>query len=745
MTSIGDIVLSRVNLALSRHDPVQWSDNLQLALNLYTELTILEPRLPAYHQVITKTKQNRNAILHAKELFLAGVPLHTESIGELPLGRFLKVIFKNADEFFTGLPNDPTIVLHKWTPIFPRTRDCWLGVLFNTGELLVLGREYYKDSFSYRVKINMFEILVELYKIPFVDDKWYVSAKEFGHLKIKYFVFNMVEDVLHLAIVDIANRVSIFKWAQRNINKEGKENGCAFEFTLQLVKQYDFGKSILRIVWKENVFLIIGLDNSVTRCTSDFELKSILFPATRAQNQHNDILTVEGRQIIVSTFTSKVAVFDCDSNQKYEYDTGSWCATSSLNIGVCDNNVLKILISFEDGTLSTILFDLAKAKAGEGTGEATGEATGTATARQHWFSTMENDQSLQLFKERVLYKYEMTSGEEENVAEGGSILIHNVTCLTNDVVAVVYKVLPKNAVHYRIPSATLANLLFVKLDSAIGLPKNIQHTTSIAKIVKEYLSNYLAFPVVVDDISVAHVDRVRAFAEDIDEYVEEVLKNCSIPDPSLVQNNINLQQSLSTLFIKNSNRVIETLQYQQTLTRLLLSALHKHNNESNPDVGPLFQKVKQKKQEIENRLRQCLINIVLESFVKAGISVSTVDNYILLSMSKVSERATNIEVLLQLPEQIVLKVEGSSIAETFEIPRFGLEPFRDKMVYSTTNHGWATCDLTYLPILTMNNQVDELQQFRYIHPNDVSGELAVTLLNELDYCYISGNRKYDIR
>ena len=87
MSLINPIKVKRVNLAYSQNSPIEWFDNLQLSLNLYTDLTVLDPKLPDYHLIITD--KDDKTVLDAKELFSETILLHNESISLLPLGRFI--------------------------------------------------------------------------------------------------------------------------------------------------------------------------------------------------------------------------------------------------------------------------------------------------------------------------------------------------------------------------------------------------------------------------------------------------------------------------------------------------------------------------------------------------------------------------------------------------------------------------------------------------------------------------------
>ncbi|CAK9440382.1 uncharacterized protein LODBEIA_P44820 [Lodderomyces beijingensis] len=711
---ITDLTLPRVDLAFGRNEPVQWSENLQLALNSYSELLIVEPRFPSYHHAITKTRNQTT--LNAKEIFRIGLGLHTESISKLPLGKFVNVVFKDGDEFYSGLVNDPAVVLHQWTLNFKSTRDCWLGVLFNTSELLVLGRENYKKSYNYRVKINVFETLVQLYDIPYYDGKWWVSAEECRHLRVKFFTFNTINDVLYLALVDLANRVSIFKW---ETNK------------LHLVSSHDFAKSILRVYWKENIFLVVGLDNSVTVLSNELDHSSQVSPSQSAQNQKNEIVLHQGKHYIVCVFTSKVVIFDED--ESFEFDTHSWCACSSLNVGVLENK-LNLLLSFEDGKFLRLDFDL----------------------ETKCFQTRDNGQSLDLFVARALYNFEVNTNGEENEVGEGSLIIQGATSISDNILAVVSKVIPKRGLHLRIPSENSVQLSFVRLEKPVKrFNDEISNTTSLAKLAKLYLESYMEFPAIVDAIATTHYDKVNAFYTEIGLFTDKMLasdeKKLTYSGGS--NGGGGLAQVLKSHFLENAK--VKDLQFKHTLARLLSNAIETHITSNNKAAKMLLESVSVTRDLIESKIKHYLTSLVLDACASQSGEFDAYDTFVLLSMQKLHSWDKNSSDTT-LPDKVSITVKGGrTITETFEIasrssssPQFQPQPQAEsskRMVFSVSKHGWATCDLTNLPILTMHNQVDELNQFRYFSVSEVDSKIVKTLLNTLGYCYISGNRRYDIR
>ena len=198
--------INRVELAASQNTPVAWSDNYQISLNLYTNLKVLEPRLPNYFQTI-KGREGK-IMFETKEMFSDSDLLNTELIGLLPLGRFNKVLIEDNEEMLNLVAYDPNIVLQQWTPNFENSKDSLLGLLFNSGELLVLGRKNTQNAMA--VRINMFDILANKYEVKGDTENMYVRSEVYKKLKIKYFTFSIHDGSLLMTIVDHSNSLLIF-------------------------------------------------------------------------------------------------------------------------------------------------------------------------------------------------------------------------------------------------------------------------------------------------------------------------------------------------------------------------------------------------------------------------------------------------------------------------------------------------------------------------------------------------------
>lgn len=331
MSLMKSIKVNRVELAISQNTPIAWSDNYQIALNLYSSLKLLEPKLPNYFQAFTG--REGKIIFDPRELFLESTLLNEELIGMLPLGRFNKVLIEDGEELLNLQAYEPNIVLQRWSPNFEHLKDNLFGVLFNSGEFLALGRKNTQNGMA--VRINMFNILAEKYTVKADTEYMYVSAEDYKKLKIKYFTFSTHNGSLLLTIVDHDNSLLVFT-----------VDPITFAVKLWIEKHMEV--DIIKILWSKNskYLTIIGFDNSLTilEVADNLDQSKILFKPKRFKNHRNTYVENDGKSYLISSFTGKVLIFDLETMKFKEFHTDNISTPTSIVPGVL-NGVLTLIIS----------------------------------------------------------------------------------------------------------------------------------------------------------------------------------------------------------------------------------------------------------------------------------------------------------------------------------------------------------------------------------------------------------------
>ncbi|RCK55390.1 hypothetical protein Cantr_03733 [Candida viswanathii] len=701
MSLAKSIKLNRVDLAASQNTPVQWSDNHQISFNLYANLKVLEPKLPNYFQTI-KGKEGR-AIFEQKELFTESTLLNSELINMLPLGRFNKVIIADNEDMLNLQAHEPNVVLQQWTPNFENSRDNLLGLLFNSAELLVLGRKNSQNAFA--VRINMFDILADKYSIQGDNENLYVSAEEYKKLKIKYFTFSTHDGALLLTAVDHNNTLLVFE-----------VDPSTFNTHLRIEKHMEV--DIIKILWSEDSkFLsVIGFDNSLTVWGMVDALKESkeLVPPARFKNHLNKYVEHEGQTYLVSTFTGKVVIFALESSTHTEFKLDSYYTPVSILSGVLDG-ILTLVIPLDSGDIITLKYNF---KAQE-------------------VSKVALDKSLDVFIAKSLYAFQFNSGEESETIEPW-FRVFDLHALPNGLIAIVYKITRKDTIDYRTPGFMDVRLQFLKLSEPIGTKSEVEGTTSLAKLVELYLSDYENLPIFSDDLSLLRKERVKRFFEQMTAYTEAHLVPIELD--SNTEPLADLKTTLREKFIKNS--AVLQAQYYHVLAKLLRSPLVHLVRDSPEEIEALIKKIDTYKQGLENSLIIYLRTLILR-YYDGKLVEHEVDKFSLITMYNLLRKLSS-ELSVQIPDSAEVTINSKYYSETFKVGTDDI--IRDEStIQSTLGHGWIQCQLTNVPLLAMNNKTDELAQFRYIIPDDKMGPLTKELLDIVDFCFITGNRTYPLK
>ncbi|EER34357.1 predicted protein [Candida tropicalis MYA-3404] len=693
--------INRVELAASQNTPVAWSDNYQISLNSYTNLKVLEPRLPNYFQTI-KGREGK-IMFETKEMFSDSDLLNTESIGLLPLGRFNKVLIEDNEEMLNLVAYDPNIVLQQWTPNFENSKDSLLGLLFNSGELLVLGRKNTQNAMA--VRINMFDILANKYEVKGDTENMYVRSEVYKKLKIKYFTFSIHDGSLLMTIVDHSNSLLIFTI-----------DPITFDTELKLEKQVAI--DIIKIIWSNNskYLTIVGFDNSLTvfEIADNLENSKELSKATRFKNHRNEYVEYDGKTYLVSTFTGKIFIYELESLAFKESNTDNYSTPTSIVSGVL-NGILTLIVPFDSGDIISLKHNLI-----------TGETARVAL-----------DKTLNAFITKSMYAFQSNSNEEsENVEPWFRIFA--LHALPNDIIGMAYKITQRDTINYKTPGFMDVRLQFLKLSEPIGSGNKVKNTSSVAKVVELCLSNYQNLPVFSNDLSLLRKERSNRFIEQMKTYAEEQL--VAIQLGTDIEPLGDFKSTLQSKFIQNP-RVIEA-QYRFVLAKLLQSPLYQIVRDNPDEIEPIIKKIDDYKQSIENSIVVYLRKLILR-FYDGKTVEDEVDKFCLITMYN-QLRKLNSELNVQIPEKAEVTINAKYYSETFKVGTD--DTIREKStISSTSGHGWMQCQLTNIPLLAMNNKTDELALFRYIIPDEKMGKITKELLEMIDFCYITGNRIYPLK
>ncbi|EMG51055.1 hypothetical protein SBY92_001830 [Candida maltosa Xu316] len=700
MTSIKPMRINRIEPACSQNTPVQWSDNSQLSLNSYSHLTVLEPRLPNYHKAF-KCK-NGKSIMDPKEFFSETEILYTESINMLPLGRFNRTLITDGDEGLNLAAGDPNIVLQQWSPNFENSRDNLLGVLFNSGELLVFKKQT-ASSTSFSPKINMFNVLAEKYEIKADDENMYVTGEEFNKLKIRYFTFSTHDNSLYLTIVDHNNSVVVFL-----------VDTNTFEVNVILERKLDF--SIIKILWSDNseYLTVVGFDNSISSLTLDDDLKESkeIYPPTRFKNHINEYVYHNTKTYLVSVFTGKVIISDLQ-NEVYEFKLDNYSTCVSIVQGVTDN-VLTLILPFDSCDISTVKFDF--------------------TTKE--FTKALLDKQLSKFINRSLYTFQISSEVETAVPE---FRIFAMNTMPNGMIAVFYNIAAKDTIRYRTTAFINVDVQFLKLEEPLQDSREVANITSLSKLFTYCLENADSFPTLNDDIRLLRSAKANTFLEAFKQFKEDTFTDIVIDTDLEPQES--LRATLTEKFIKN--KTVTEAQYLIVLAKIFQNALIQVRKDNLEKASILLDELESYQVTLKNTIIIYLRKLILSYYNGKPIS-DEFGKFCLITML-LQLRKLGTDITVEIPESAEVTVQTKYYGETFKVSVDDIPDECKDTIVSTSGHGWVQCELTNIPILGMNNKNDELGQFRYVLQDEAFGELVNELLNTIDFCFISGNRTFALK
>ncbi|CAI5756367.1 unnamed protein product [Candida verbasci] len=680
---IEPLKIPRIDIALTICEPIIVTNDCQFFISSYTELFIIESKFPLYHKLL-KTNSNQNKILNTKELFSVVSLLHRGDVDKLPLGRLNKAVFKDGDEDVTTHfnINEPVIIHHDVSPIFEDTKSNMLGVLYNTGELLIFQRENFSKD-KYYLKVNIYEQLMIHYdyQVNPANNDFVVTKEEFKNLKINYFTFGH-SDRLILTVVNHNNKILSFELNRKT-------------YQLEFLNEISMESKVLRIKWFDDKLLIQMLDNSIY-----LKEKQVL-PASRfTQSQ-----LVKDGNYYLTTCSNKVIVFN--ENEKYEFTTGSYIQCSSIVTGKIDN-ILTILLSYENGRIKTIQFDL--------------------TTKE--FKSLDNDEKITKFITKINVTFQLEhSNEDITGKKEAKIVFQSMKKLSNDLIAVIYKVTPKDEIYYRSPAYLDSTLQFIQLSKPISKDDD-NFSTSNARLTNYLFNEFNNLPTIPNDLTKKETESNATFVDNFVQFIDA--QSFEVDDIKSFEIKDTFYETIVDNFLHNQN--ITKIQFQHVLLSFFNDALDKVENYD--QVPELRDRLNEVQAKIETTISSHLQNLTLSYFKEVS---DPIDKYILITMkNKLSKYA--IEFPYSDSTEITIKTKYFS--ETFQVSTSDME--ETELAESIAGHGFAKCKLTNLPLLRMVNKMDELQKFRYISKLNSNTELS-QILKIINFCYITGNKTFEIK
>ncbi|ODV77136.1 uncharacterized protein CANTADRAFT_57250 [Suhomyces tanzawaensis NRRL Y-17324] len=740
---IRPLVVKRAVAASPYLDPLQWSDNHQLAINNDTQITILEPKLPSLSNAISLV--GSVVVLDSKEVFQTTTVLRPESHEALPLRNFNKVVVESLDEPYLLKPsNEMVIVGHQWTPSQHTTRDNYLGVLFNSGELLILERENLQVG-QFKVKVDLFRTLCQEFGVLYEENEISISSSVYHSLKIKCFFFSQVpigsESVLFVTVITHLGNILVYQLT-------GSRND-----ELTLSARIDTNHNILKQSWSDWLaqdhiytchFSIVLADNSIQyyQVTYDAVAASLLFSepvqlvkSSRFLNNKNEWLLVDGNAVLLTTSTGSLRIVTINSANEIQVTTQKLSHYSTIAgiVHTFHGSDLDIIITFENGVFETYKFHV----------------------ESKIITQAPTPKELTSFVGKCLYSYQMQKTEDNAGGEDqpleGSFINYGIHLGKDGIITIVYKVIPKDVLIYEIASLSEFQVAFIKSEvfPERANPDTLNNT-SLGYVSNFWLKRSSILPVFP-------YDKGREITpEQFERYLNDVVQ---FKDTYFPSNSLDLEIRDEDIFPSfrftmisnlNHNSFVKDLQVVTNLNKLILSAL---NQVPESELKAKLEKsIREEIQDIKIKLKLFLYKIVLK-YVKINNFQPTdqVDKYLIIRFYlelKELDGNASVEYLHSIPEEAEISITTKFFEELFKVTVHDIAEDNSELVNSTTNHKWSKCTLTNIPLLQMNNRQDEAGEYNYILYDQVlmgQSVLVKELLETLQFCYITGNRTYNIQ
>lgn len=769
---IKSIPLRRASPASSLNDPVQTSENLQIAINNGSQLTILDPKLPSIHKTLTLPAPGKDPILDPSDLFDTSSTLWLEQLESFGIRSLSNLLVETCDQtYHLSRIFEPQIISHKWSPLNPLTKDCYLGILLNTSELFILERQTL-DLINYRPAFKIFNnLLDQLYlsrdKIA-ADGKIKVNNEQYSSLMIESFEFSQVmisegEAIPLLSIGTGSNEISIHQ-----LNKS---------FTKLLTIENQPSKIVKQVwsKWKKSdsnnftSFLsFIYADNRVTTAKLFFDISTSemsigkltkVLPNKSRFEVHELAYTETDQLIVISSTSMRIFQLLKGNEMVIDHKLQHRSRVSSV-LQFNKYETLTVDLAYENGKFERVEIT-----------NKVGKFSSNSTLSPKLFQALVN---------REMYRYEIlkskAGGDENGEASGEqppnlaqkpflndsvSLRYYNAgTKLmeSNGMIVTVGRIIPQNVLNYVISSQLEYSVNFTHIKDIYpdyDSKDSLIYSTSTNKINSFWFNYYKKIPIIPT------FTNERNAVSDIDEFLSKIQSLKMEVFGSLNEKTINIkdsakgttfQQFLFSNFTANAD--VSDFQKAYNFNMIILKSLFFLSSKqiNNEEINKVIQILKEEQLKIEVAIVDFMISLVLKYFTNLKEQLLTeVDKFLIISyVLHLQSQGVSVENIENIPEKAELLVKTDFFEEEFEVSKNDIIADDErilKVVTSKSGHKWSRCSLSLYPLLELNNQMDEMKKFNYTvkQTNTESNESIINnLLSSLNFCIYTGNKTYNV-
>ncbi|CCE88424.1 Piso0_001929 [Millerozyma farinosa CBS 7064] len=752
---IRGITISRASIVSSTCDPVQLSENQQLAVNNGYQLTLLDPKLPLIHQSTVNSSLGQDnkgtSILESKRIFDISGILDVEAREKLSLGNLDKILIETLDEEFSfGRINEPIIVNHAWSPVNPTSRDCLLGVLYNTSELLLLERQGTNTN-DYVVKYNVFDELLKNLGISpdvFTNGEYTLSKMQYMSLKVESFCFNKIvldfspQALLSIGLADRSIEIYFINDQFHKAIKFSTEGTVVAQRWSNWNISDGSMKSHLAVLYSDNSVSVFEIHYDDKSRSMKIEHQKQVLKSSRFSVGKFDFTEIDGITYLLIVNTISIHVFRI--GESLSTDVRNFSLRRDSNAFVVGmfpiqgkDGTFDVVISLENGEFECFELNVS------------GES----------FKRIKPPGALEDFISKTLYKYQLKNSRQDGLYDNnenstkhflnntveGEFINYGCRMNSNGMITIVYRIIPKQALNYTISSKLDYNIGFVSLSDDFVSPSNdLMRGTSLSFLNRFWLKEFSNIPRIPRFTGETKEENIASFVNDLVEFkhsrfskvddIKVITMSSKSFKQSLYQNVLQNMEVKELEIIYNFNLII--LKAFDALIQLAPSSeiLRKaHANFVNE------QKV------IEKIILNHVMATVLDKYKTPDSVESNIDKFVLTTFSLLLGKDYTQRISSDEEYKFTFKTkfieESFNVSSNYEV---GDEFF--ELVNSETNHKWPRCKLTFLPIMDIHNKIDELGIYSYLSDVDELRytEASKILCETLDFCIFTGNKKYKV-
>lgn len=710
---IKSINIKRAGVGSGLLEPIQCSQNLQIAINTRTHLTVLDPQLPRLHQCVSLTDSNnqKQRVLDGNALFNINTVFPIENLESLGFQIFSKILVEDGESHFNfGRIAEPVITQHEWLPIDPSTRDSYLGVLLNSGEVFVLKRDT-TDPAKYCVKARSFPSLVDQMNLSSdqltPEGDIILTNSQFLHVKVNSFAFaRTASGDLICSLAHENGQVSIHQL------REGLPLIASSKTTGPVVKQK----------WSQEAngtmhLATVHSDNSVELIRFD-PLKNLAERAVRIALKSRflvsqlDFLT-PGVLLVVDAY--RAVFFDTQNASQICHQTLSHRSTVT---GLAASESGQVLLLHETGRMSTVNYSVGNSLCSLG------------PVPQAW----------KLFVNKALYKYQLLMAREQDKGPSelfqpflsdnieGNFWLHGALVTTSGLLVFAYSISPKNVIHHEIRSKFEFNVGFVRLQDLLPLTET--PASSIGSL-------HLSFIRGLDDLPLLDSPSLT------DSYIQRLAEWKKAVSAPVEEEALTKQPDLTSSLAVNirDNHIVQNMQRNFLLNLSVLSTLDAFA--TGPMKAESFSgfrdEIVHENKAIMRTIQNRLCRVLLAAY-SPDDDLTEVDKYLLINCLNVVGKKESLVQKAQFTENSSICIETFATEANQSPP----EDFLDFAV-STTGHKWRRCSVTMMPILSLVNKTDELEQFVFLSELQNESNIIPVLVGSLSHCIYTGTRTFDVK